>query len=99
NFILTVWGDNSEKTKISLYSKKEKKTTLSFGTKYGEKVISGNDIHFNRPDQMLIAIYSHYADSHIKSKYVSEEQKSMLRSMFGETEDDNPVLEVIYLKK
>jgi hypothetical protein len=99
NFILTNWWNHDKDYRTSLYLKNENKIIVSTGIKYGVDVIPGIDIHFNCTDQMMTVIYAHTVDYILANKYISEKSKSTLRSMFGETEDDNPVLEIFYLKK
>jgi hypothetical protein len=99
NFIITHWWNHDQINKQSLYSKKENKIMVSEGMKYGEDVIPAYHIYCNCTDQMMFAIYAHNAEDLLNSKYRSEKQKSILRSMFGETNEDNPILEILYLKK
>jgi hypothetical protein len=99
NFVLTYWWNHDKDYRNSIYLKNENKITVSRGIKYGEDFIPGIDIHFNRTDQMMTVIYAYTVDYILADKYISEKSKSMLRSMFNETDEDNPVLGILYLKK
>jgi hypothetical protein len=99
NFILTYWWNFDSNNKISLYLKNEDKVIVSTSMYYGEDVIPAYDINFNCTDQMMIVINAYIVDVLLNNKYVSEKNKSILRSMFGETNEDNPILEILYLKK
>jgi hypothetical protein len=100
NFILTDWWNGERFYKTSVYLKKENKTIvggISFET---DIAIPGIDVCFNRTDQLLQVIYAHNAQRFIESEhYTSEKNKAILQSMFNRPEDDNPVLEILYLKK
>jgi hypothetical protein len=102
NFVLIDWWNHNENngmSKSSLYLKNENKVIVSTGIKYGEDFIPAYHIPFNRTDQMITAIYAHNAEYLLNSKYTSEKNKSILRSMFSEQDEDNPILEIVYLKK
>jgi hypothetical protein len=100
NIILTDWWDGERLNKTSIYLKKDKKSIVG-GIGYASDIaIPGMNTHFNRTDQLLQVIYAHGAEFFIKDEhYKSDKNKAILRSMFGETDEDNPVLEILYLKK
>jgi hypothetical protein len=100
NIIITGWWDGERLNKTSIYLKKEKKSIVG-GIGYASDIaIPGMDIHFNRTDQLLQVIYAHEAEHFVKNEhYKSDKNKAVLRSMFDNFEDDNPVLEILYLKK
>jgi hypothetical protein len=102
NFILIHWWNHNEDNSMSrssLYLKNENKVMISSGIKSGEDFIPAYHVPFNRTDQMITVIYAHNAEYLLSNKYTSEKNKSMLRSMFSETDEDNPILEIVYLKK
>jgi hypothetical protein len=98
NFILTWWWNNDREYRTSLYLKNEKKAIVSSGIKWGDNVIFGDDVNFNCTDRMLQVINASMAEDMLNDDYISNEHKDMLKAMFSDEEEDNPVLEILYLK-
>jgi hypothetical protein len=106
NFIFSQWWDQSKNYSdiVSLYLKTEKKSLVASGIIYPKDsgFLQGHRVHFNCTDQMLEVIWVNELDTFdmlIKEGYRSEKEKDMLKSLFSNPDDDNPVLEIIYLKK
>jgi hypothetical protein len=99
NFIITWWWNHDQHYSSSLYLKNEKKAIVSRGIDFGEDVIFGEDINFNCTDRMLQIINADMAEYMLNDDYMSNRHKDMLKTMFSDKEENNPVLEVIYLKK
>jgi hypothetical protein len=100
NFIITYWGNEERFHKISVYLKKENKTIVGGIDFKSDIVVPGANKHFNRTDQLLQVIYAHSAERLIEDEhYESEKNKAILKSLFSKPDDDNPALEILYLKK
>jgi hypothetical protein len=103
NFIFGEWWDASKDYVDinSWYFKKEKKSVVTSGLRYPKDsgFLPGNLVHFNCTDQMLGVISVSMIDSIIESGYWSDSDIATLKSLFSNPNDDNPVLEILYLKK
>ena len=102
NLIITHWGSvRYGFDRLSIYFKKENKTIVTRRISSG---ISGIDaimargIDYNIPNQMLHAIYAVTVEKRLQDDNISDNRKKMLSSMFSTEEEDNPVLEIFYLK-
>jgi hypothetical protein len=101
NFILTQWWDKSKNYPDihSLYLKKENKWLVSTGCFNFTDIVSGDIVRINCTDQMLLVIDMSYAEFIISDETTfSKENKDLVKSMFN-GDDDNPVLQILYLKK
>jgi hypothetical protein len=102
NFILTTWWDHSKTyaDRQTVFFKKEKKSLVILAIDYRTDmaVFAGQSAHINCTDQMLDIIEAHTVEDMIEYFNYSDENKALLRSMF-QNEDDNPVLQILYLKK
>jgi hypothetical protein len=100
NFILITWRNVAREYRASLYLKNERKTIVSQGgMSFGKDVIHGHDVPFNCTDQMMHVIDAEDVEYMLADDHTSDEHKAMLKSMFSEREEENPVLEILYLKK
>jgi hypothetical protein len=104
NFIFTQWWDQSKGYAdiASLYLKKENRSIVMAGIKYpaDSDMIYGRSVRINCTDQILNVIDVDCAESLMNETddHCSTKNKTFLKSMFT-VNDDNPVLEILYLKK
>ncbi|MDR1338696.1 MAG: 6-bladed beta-propeller [Prevotellaceae bacterium] len=104
NFIYTQWWDKSKNYAdiVTLYFKKEKKSLVTSGIRHPKDCgfLNGRLVSFNHTDQMLQVISGYDASSMLDAKdYLGDNDKALLKSLFSNPEEDNPVLAILYLKK
>jgi hypothetical protein len=107
NFILGEWLDEpAEYTEMnmsyfnSFYLKKEKKSVVADITYPRDSgFLPVSPVYFNCPDQMLGILQITDIEPLEQSGYYSDKDINLLKSFFSNPEDDNPVLEILYLKK
>ena len=102
NFLITEWNDNKNQFQCTtVYFKKENDMKIALGLGYGINnigAIPGFDVDYNVPNQMMNVIYAQDFDYLKESNYVSEGSKKFLTSFFDKDFEENPILQVLYVK-
>ena len=103
NYLFVEWigGIDTEFRCTNIYFKNDNELFTGFAINYSNNeigIIGGGDIvDFNIHDQLMSVIYADEVDYLMESKYLSNESRKNL-SELNIDKEDNPVLEIIYLK-
>jgi hypothetical protein len=101
NYLFIDWWNHHDFTRTSVYLKKENKMMTSSCIIYGTNhihAVPGRDVDFNGTNELMSVIYARDIPDLLDSELISVDSKKMLAGLFTEDFEENPMLEIFYLK-